>query len=107
MLSGLNLLKLFITSLSTRKGRKISLLMFYLDVIPCSLNLIIKFFVGSLLKSCMLRTYTSKMLMKFIEREERGINICCMVIFCSVLTSCVFQLVLFAFCFYRKHMDVI
>jgi hypothetical protein len=36
MLSRLNLLKLFLTSLSTRKGRKISLSMLYLDVIPCS-----------------------------------------------------------------------
>jgi hypothetical protein len=44
MLSGSNLLKLFLTSLSIRKGRKMSLLMLYLDVIPCSLNLIINFF---------------------------------------------------------------
>jgi hypothetical protein len=51
----LNLLKLFLTSLSTRKGRKISLPMLYLDVIPCSLNLIINFLVWSLLKSCMLQ----------------------------------------------------
>jgi hypothetical protein len=36
MLSGLNLLKLFLTSLSTRKGRKMSLPMLYLDIIPCS-----------------------------------------------------------------------
>jgi hypothetical protein len=34
----------FLTSSSTRKGRKISLSMLYLDVIPCSLNLIINFF---------------------------------------------------------------
>jgi hypothetical protein len=54
MLSGLNLLKLFLTSLSTRKGRTMSLPMLYLDVIPCSLNLIIIFLVWSLLKSCML-----------------------------------------------------
>jgi hypothetical protein len=51
----LNLLKLFLTSLSTRKRRKMSLPMLYLDVIPCSLNLIINFLVWSLLKSCMLR----------------------------------------------------
>jgi hypothetical protein len=44
MLSGLNLLKLFLTSLSTSKGRKMSLPMLYLDVIPCSLNLITNFF---------------------------------------------------------------
>jgi hypothetical protein len=44
MLSGLNLLKNFLASLSTRKGRKMSLSMLYLDVIPCSLNLIIIFF---------------------------------------------------------------
>jgi hypothetical protein len=50
----LNLLKLFLISLSTRKGMKMLLLMLYLDVIPCSLNLIIKFLVWSLLKSCML-----------------------------------------------------
>jgi hypothetical protein len=37
------------------KGRKMSLPMLYRDVIPCSLNLIIKFLVLSLLKGCMLR----------------------------------------------------
>jgi hypothetical protein len=38
-----------------KKEKKISLPILYLDVIPCSLNLIIKFLVWSLLKSCMLR----------------------------------------------------
>jgi hypothetical protein len=37
------------------KRRIMSLPMFYLDVIPCSLNLIIKFLIWSLLKSCMLQ----------------------------------------------------
>jgi hypothetical protein len=34
----------FLTSLSIRKRRKMSLPMLYLDVIPCSLDLIINFF---------------------------------------------------------------
>jgi hypothetical protein len=37
------------------EGRKMSLPMLYLDVIPYSLNLIIKFLVWSQLNSCMLR----------------------------------------------------
>jgi hypothetical protein len=44
-----------LTSLSIRKGRKMSLPILYLDVIPCSLNLIINFLVWSLLKSCILQ----------------------------------------------------
>jgi hypothetical protein len=55
ILSELNLLKLFLTSLSTRNGRKMLLPMLYLNFIPYSLNLIIKFLVWSLLKSCMLQ----------------------------------------------------
>jgi hypothetical protein len=38
-----------------KKGKENVIPMLYLDVIPCSLNLIIKFLVWSLLKSCMLR----------------------------------------------------
>jgi hypothetical protein len=84
-----------------------SLPMFYLDVIPCSLNLIIKFLVCSLLKSCMLWMSTSKILMRIVERGERRTNMCCRTVFCTMLTSCVFQLVLFAFCFCRKRMEVV
>jgi hypothetical protein len=32
---------------------------------------------------------------------------CCRTVFCIMLTSCVFQLVLFTFCFYRKRMEVV
>jgi hypothetical protein len=45
------------------------------------------------------------MLIKIVETGQRGINICCMTDFCTMLTSCVFQLVSFAFCFYRKRME--
>jgi hypothetical protein len=37
-----------------KKGKENVIAMVYLDVIPCSLNLIIKFLVWSHLKSCML-----------------------------------------------------
>ena len=47
-----------------------------------------------------------KMLSKLVEKEEDGISICCVTVFCTVLISCVFQLVLSAFCFYRKCMEV-
>jgi hypothetical protein len=33
--------------------------------------------------------YTSKMLMRIVERGEHGINMCCRTVFCTVLTSCV------------------
>jgi hypothetical protein len=37
---------------------------------------------------------------------EHEINMCCMTVFCTVLTSFVFPLVPFAFCFCRKCMEV-
>jgi hypothetical protein len=41
-------------------------------------------------------------------REERhGINMCCMTVFCTMLTSFVFPLVPFTFCFCRKCMEVV
>jgi hypothetical protein len=67
MLCELNSLKLFLTSLCTRKGRKMSLEMIYLDVILCSLNLIIRSLVWSPLKNYMLLILTSKMLIKIVE----------------------------------------
>jgi hypothetical protein len=42
------------------------------------------------------------MLMRIVERGECGINMCCRMVFCTVITSCVFQLVLFTFCFLQK-----
>jgi hypothetical protein len=54
----------------------------------------------------MLLILTSKMLMRIIEKGEYGINMCCMTVFCIVLTSFVFPLVLFAFCFCRNRMEV-
>jgi hypothetical protein len=38
----------------------------------------------------MLLILTSKMLMKFVEKGEHEINMCCMTVFCTVLTSFVF-----------------
>jgi hypothetical protein len=84
-----------------------SLSMHYLDVILCSLNLIIKFLVCSQQKNYMLLILTSKMLMKILEKGEHGINMCCMTVFCSVLTSFMFPLVPFAFCFCRNRIEVI
>jgi hypothetical protein len=34
--------------------------------------------------------YASKMLMRIVERGERGINMCYRTVFCTMLTSCVF-----------------
>jgi hypothetical protein len=48
-------IKTFPYIIKHKKGKKMSLMMLYLNVIPCSLNLIINFFVWILLKSCMLR----------------------------------------------------
>jgi hypothetical protein len=45
--------------------------------------------------------------MRIVERGERGINMCYKMVFCTVLTSCVFQLVLFTFYFCRKRMEVL
>jgi hypothetical protein len=42
-----------------------------------------------------------------VERGEREINMCCRMVFCTVLTSCVFHLVPFAFYFFRKPMEVV
>jgi hypothetical protein len=42
--------------------------------------------------------------MRIIKKGEHRINICCMMVFCIVLTSFVFPLVLFTFCFCRKRM---
>jgi hypothetical protein len=41
------------------------------------------------------------------RREERGKNFCCVKAFSTVLTSCVFQLALFVFCYCRKRMAVV
>ncbi len=38
---------------------------------------------------------------------KHGINMCYMTVFCTVLTSFVFQLAPFAFYFCRKHMEVV
>jgi hypothetical protein len=84
-----------------------SLLMHYLDVILCSLNLIIKFLVFSQYKNYMLLILTLKMLMKIVEKGEHGINMCRMTVFCTVLTSFVFPLVPFTFYFCRKCMEVL
>jgi hypothetical protein len=45
--------------------------------------------------------------MRIVERGERGINMCCRTVFCTVSISCVFQLVPFAFYFFRKRMEVV
>src|SRR6266498_4082920 len=55
----------------------------------------------------MLLIWTSRMLLRIVERDERGKNSCCVMAFSTVLTSCVFQLAPFAFCFYRKRMEVV
>jgi hypothetical protein len=54
----------------------------------------------------MLLILTLKMLMRIVEKGEHGINMCCMTVFCTVLTSFVFPLVLFTFYFCRKRMEV-
>jgi hypothetical protein len=41
--------------------------------------------------------------MRIVEREERGINMCCRTVFCNVLISCVFHLVSFAFFLQEAH----
>jgi hypothetical protein len=48
-----------------------------------------------------------KDVMTIIEKGEHGIYMCCMMAFCTVLTSFVFSLVPFACCFCRKHMEVV
>jgi hypothetical protein len=55
----------------------------------------------------MLLIWTSKMLLKIVEREERGKNFYCVKAFSTVLTSCVFQLAPFIFCYCRKRMAVV
>jgi hypothetical protein len=54
----------------------------------------------------MLLIWTSKMLLKIAEREERGKKLCCVKAFSTVLTSCVLQLAPFVFYSCRKHMEV-
>jgi hypothetical protein len=54
----------------------------------------------------MLLILTSKMLIRIVEKGEHGINMCCMTVFCTVLTSFVFPLVLFAFYFCSKRMKM-
>jgi hypothetical protein len=54
----------------------------------------------------MLLILTLKMLLRIVEKGEHEINMCCMMVFCIVLTNFVFPLVPFAFCFCRKHMEV-
>jgi hypothetical protein len=46
------------------------------------------------------------MLMRIVEKGEYGINMCYMMVFCTVLTSFMFPLVPFTFCFCRKHMEL-
>jgi hypothetical protein len=46
-------------------------------------------------------------LTRIIEKGEHEINMCYMMVFCTVLTSFVFPLVLFAFCFCMKRMEVV
>jgi hypothetical protein len=84
-----------------------SLLMRYLDVILCYLNLIIKILVGSRQKNYKLLILTSRMLMRIVYKGEHEINMCSMTVFCTVLTNFVFSLISSVFCFYRKHMDVV
>src|SRR6266540_6136885 len=45
----------------------------------------------------MLLIWTSRMLLRIVERDERGKNSCCVMAFSTVLTSCVFQLAPFVF----------
>jgi hypothetical protein len=52
----------------------------------------------------MLLIWTPKMLLKIVKREEHGKNFFCVKAFSTVLTSCVFQLALFVFCYCRKRM---
>jgi hypothetical protein len=58
------------------------------------------------IKNYILLILTLKMLMRIVKKIEHGINMCCMMVFSTVLTSFVFSLVLFAFCFCRKRMEV-
>jgi hypothetical protein len=55
----------------------------------------------------MLLILTLRMLMRIIEKGEYEINMCCTMVFCTVLTSFEFQLVLFAFYFCMKRMGVV
>jgi hypothetical protein len=55
----------------------------------------------------MLLILTSNMLMRIVENEEHRINMCYMMVFCTVLKCVVFLLVPFAFCFGRKRMEVV
>jgi hypothetical protein len=59
------------------------------------------FFGLESIKNYMLLIWTSNMLMRIVENGEQRINMCCMMVFCTVLTSFVFPLVLFAFYFCR------
>jgi hypothetical protein len=50
----------------------------------------------------MLLILTLKMLMRIVEKGEHGINMCCMMVFYTMLTSFVFLLVPFAFYFLQE-----
>jgi hypothetical protein len=51
----------------------------------------------------MLLIWTSKMLLKIVEREQRGKNFCCVKAFSTALTSCVFQLAPFVLLLQEAH----
>ena len=65
-----------------------------------------KIFSFETIKGLYAADWTSKMLLKIAEREERGKILCYMKAFCTVLTSFVFQLAPFVFYSCRKHMGV-
>src|SRR4051812_11145415 len=105
MLSGLNLLRLFLMSLNTRRVKIILLLMHCLVVILCFHNLTLRYSVyrQSKINMCMMRNL--KMYCRIVEKVEHGTSLCLMMDLCSVLTSYAFQLALFVFCCCRRRME--
>jgi hypothetical protein len=65
-----------------------------------------KMFVLESIKELYATDLASKMLMRIVEEGELGINMPYMTVFCTVLTSSVFWLVPFTFCFCMKHIEV-
>jgi hypothetical protein len=59
------------------------------------------------IKNYMLLILTSRMPIRIAEKGEHGINMYCMMVFCTMLTSFLFQLVLFIFYFCRKRTEVV
>src|SRR3989337_1602864 len=105
MLNGLNLLRLALMLLNTRRVKKMLLLMLCLVAILCFHNLTSKYLVWRPSKINMCMMVNLKMYCRIVKKGEHGTSSSLTMDLSFVLTNYAFQLAPFVFCCCRRRME--